>query len=536
MRRLVLLLLLYLCGCASRTTEPNLTPALGRLPAPSAVIRRASADPLLHQVGAARSVSLAQNDLTEWQAVRLQPRYTPATDDFADLAFAAYELNVPAAFTQPPVLHLAWAQAPEPGAQVLLGLANWNADHWDWFTAEDQRTFDLGSITPYRADDGALLAVVIPLSNTDVVLTELWLGDVAPSGRHQLNAAPARYSQLELLDTGGALPALAAVRGTEVGADIRYDAVLFIPRADGTPEWEEQVVFSNPQLNFELELQAAMVDGNPAFALRVLNASGQILYAQAGDAQGRVWNGFQGVLAVPDGELVDLAEVDFNAALLWNDFSVPGSPTPYYVLSRDPAAAAGWRDSVDLSASGLHKAFDLQVIGGIPAVSTYTEDAAPLLKLYVRHANDALGLAWDDPVEAGAGTGNALTPQLALLADGGPAVLYGSSGDLYFRPASDLAGETWAEPSALVTNDNTLGYAFALDGTVPAVGQISSTRDLWLRHSDDNLGQSWTQVTHMDGGIAANAVDLANHDGALVTAWARNGLASTDPSYILIQR
>ncbi|MBN2082271.1 hypothetical protein JW859_08700 [bacterium] len=191
-----LLLLVLACGC--RTAGPALTqlpeapderaayPSFGEfLPCPSA---------LSAQVEQTRAVSYWESDCIKHgdefsgslpnqnvlpgtnNSVELHASWSEATGmHVANLAYCIYGYTL-ADFDRQAELHYRWLIQPPSYDSVWFGLANWQADCWDWRTATQAGVSNWGSVTPYL-NGSDLYAVVVCANNGTSNLRYLRVGE-----------------------------------------------------------------------------------------------------------------------------------------------------------------------------------------------------------------------------------------------------------------------------------------------------------------------------------------------------------------------
>lgn len=189
-----LVCLLILSGCAGRMQvfNPPVPPgsaapvAAGVLPEPSALYqqlpaRSASAAALVVR-GSAFEPVLCLRVAALGDAAEFSPQCGDGEPAAQTLACALYRLSGQG-YPGAAVLHTLWDVAPADYADAWLGLANWNAERWDWYPLATAGTAQMpaAGFTAYRLPaSGEMLAAVVLTGAAPARLRELRVGGSVP--------------------------------------------------------------------------------------------------------------------------------------------------------------------------------------------------------------------------------------------------------------------------------------------------------------------------------------------------------------------
>lgn len=170
-------------------TAPALDPRL--LPAPSTLLaaiplaRGASSGGMqLARRGCEFLPGLpAQHAAVNADLVEFTPDWTGNGSSFANLACCTYGF-VLSGYGADSQLHLDWAAAP-PADAAWIGLANWDADRWDWFACPAFGPLDLPAadppLAPYRTEGSDLTLLVVLCTGTQMAqLSSVRIGTIPP--------------------------------------------------------------------------------------------------------------------------------------------------------------------------------------------------------------------------------------------------------------------------------------------------------------------------------------------------------------------
>ncbi|MBN2081531.1 hypothetical protein JW859_04905 [bacterium] len=92
-------------------------------------------------------------------------------------------------YDREPEIHYGWSVPPAIHANAWFGVANFSADSWDWFPANNEGSIDLGSMGAYlQGGDAAIIAVVV-LGTAECNLQYLRLGTQQTVARMTANPA-----------------------------------------------------------------------------------------------------------------------------------------------------------------------------------------------------------------------------------------------------------------------------------------------------------------------------------------------------------
>jgi hypothetical protein len=105
--------------------------------------------------------------------------YTPTNMDFAGLSYATYLLQVKG-YAGLPTLACNWQTPPSKAGNVYVAVANWHAEHWDWFRGNATYMLNLPGTNDYIDFGGYMLICVMRVGSDDSNLSSLHLGSQPP--------------------------------------------------------------------------------------------------------------------------------------------------------------------------------------------------------------------------------------------------------------------------------------------------------------------------------------------------------------------
>lgn len=114
----------------------------------------------------------ADNIMPLGNSLQFQASWNPGQGT-TGLGYCMYAFNIPG-YDRAPEVYATWSIAPQTTGSVFYGLANWDADRWDWFAATTDPVA-LPSFTPYISSTDDLLLTVAVIENGPV-LDQLRLG------------------------------------------------------------------------------------------------------------------------------------------------------------------------------------------------------------------------------------------------------------------------------------------------------------------------------------------------------------------------
>jgi hypothetical protein len=484
----------------------------------------------------------------------------------ADHAYAFYALDL-SGYAGVSLLGLEWTGgAPLGGAYV--GFANWNSDRWDWVKVPLTAETDVGPYGDYvRGSDGQMLLVVFSKFMNPATLVKIYFGVPGLEPPTNVEATDSAFIDKVVVSWDAPLSGLAPegyaiyrsdsqagsyleigtsatlnfedltavqdtvywykVKSTKTGeADSAFSAEdSGIASAFGSG-WTVRVASLVAPMQDPIYLSLAEVDGNPALIYNRNAAGYGIYYERAFDSSGTDWGAAtQNLDSSGSGKEPSLAYIGGRPGFSLTD---GGGGTDIFHRHGNDSAGSSW-GSADLveDLTGAHPLSDsdLLEVAGRPAVVFKHADFVGFsgTELCYMRANDALGDAWPanrTVVDAGE---IAINPQLALLADGRPAVLYGESDNVgssavrvKYARATDTTGSSWQPPELVLTlaNANILPQLqlIVANGRPAAVIHDSAvgTDELYYVRANDAVGSDWPL------GATAIAYDVDFLDGAAV--------------------
>jgi hypothetical protein len=514
----------------------------------------------------------------------------------ADLAFAMYELDG-MGYSGQGLLGIDWAAAP-PSNGVWVGLANWTDNRWDWMLTPPTEETDLGAYADYvDVVSGHILITVLSTLPQSLTLDNVHFGTpglepptnvVATDGDFPdhvgiswdapaAGPAPVGYSVWRSDLQNGVYSLVGNAMGVTTYDD--PTAVLdtfYWYKVRSTKTGESDSAFSGENDGFATaggfgwtittaallsgqdpqQLSLGLVNGHPAMAWGRTSAGIPVSYRHAEDAAGAVWSdpvvnldansqepnvGFfnnvpavsaAGTAAGPDLKFRHGSDADGNNA--WGGWSVAFDAQSQHVVSDPdlldigsrPAIAFRYADFQNFTGTQLcyirasdnggdtwpanriivdsgERAWNPQMIllaNGNPAIiysETDNQGSDPADILFV-HATDSVGSAWSPPAKiydlAGA---NDLPQMQVIVANGNPAAVFEdpASGGLLYKRATSADGSTWpVAPLVVAAAGDFYDGATTVNGK-PAVAYITDGgSDVMYREANDNDGSSWKQA------------------------------------------
>jgi hypothetical protein len=268
------------------------------------------------------------------------------------------------------------------------------------------------------------------------------------------------------------------------------------------------------------------VNGRPAIAFWDVDASFDLGYIRALDANGDAWGPVQFAIVGDEvGDYASLQIVAGNPAIASYDF---GNDTAAYVRALDADGAVWGPPVVAISALGMTDntpdSMSLAVVAGNPAIACLTSN--PNTLVYSR-AVDGLGAVWGAAVTLDADGGHFAELQVH---GGVPVVAYGmlDQGELRFCRAQDASGAAWNTPQVLASGGAGASLSLATIDGLPAISYHDLTapeQDLRLIRAGNAAGTSWGAPTILDDdgyrGLYSSMLELPG--GAAAVAYLEGG-------------
>jgi hypothetical protein len=510
-------LFIILAGCVGSSKDPLLGPAtgtvLGQLGGPGRLARKASNSLLLEKQGRETEVLLQQNASVHGLNLRLSPTFVTASPNFSQLAFAAYSFNI-AGYVGPATLTSTW-QTPPAAGTCFIGLSEWTADSWRWFSAPtDGSPLDATDLQPFADASGNVLAVVLTTGSVPCELAGIKIGNgntLAHWHETQFNSEPLSISNLALLNING-VPGI-FVTNLVLAAGREQILLLRASDLDATAVEPLIQVLQNPDLSYQLEITGAMIHGVPALAVLAIGTDKDVIsYAQASDPQGNGWP-FPTIID-PHADLDHpfLHEVDGHPAIVMNGYAT--HETPVYRRAND-ADGVSWPPSWLQLNTGAHNmtALDFDVIDGVPAIYAVEDIDGGMASYSFAQAIDLDGASWGPWYGMGTfPSGGYPYRGLAILDSGLPAAVFMNPG-VYALRSGGPPHSAWGSPfSTLLGAPSTLD--FEVIGGLPQVAQsVVGSEQLWFNMATGADVDSWEAPQKLAADVSGFTLDMAEIGG-----------------------
>jgi hypothetical protein len=575
---LLLMLLLSFAGCSAGSRRPDAdTTTPPALAAPSALDHAASFAPgVRYLYGSQYEGALPSSRITvDGVTLKLEASAAPTALD--DYAYALWMVDM-STYSGPSLLGVDWEGGVTP-AGTYVSIANWTTNQWDWRAAPATPETEIGPYSDYVSSNGRMIIAVASASSATATLERVYFGlpplaaplnvmatdsafpdKVVVSWDPPAGAAPDSYSvwrtdqqppayaqigtsaALTFEDTT-AVPDTVywyAVKSSKAGYDdSAFSASDSGVSGNGGIGWTISVASTVTPVLDPQSISLAEVSSNPAVVYN-RNAVGYgIHYVRAQDTVGGSWGGTQ--LLQPSGQETQLRFIGGRPGISYTD-GAGGTDIMYrhgtnpMGITFDPAVTVD-----DLAGAHPLSDADLLEVGGVPAVAFKHADfeLSTGTELCFMRAVDALGDTWPmNRVVIDSGD-VAWNPQLGLLTNGSPAIVYGQTDQFNAMPATvefvratDITGASW-QPEVML-------LALSTAGSIPQVQLINANgrpavfiydpanKTLYYKRASDALGSLWpdgamtldTGVTFYDGAATVNdfpaVVYLTNLDKTLV--------------------
>jgi len=101
---------------------------------------------------------------------RYAPNWNPQADPPAfEPAFAIYNFNLDDRGGTP-VVWFCWDTPPQSWDDLMIGIANWEQNTWEWFAGPPEDRLELTALDPYVSAEGVMLVMTILMGSNECVL------------------------------------------------------------------------------------------------------------------------------------------------------------------------------------------------------------------------------------------------------------------------------------------------------------------------------------------------------------------------------
>ncbi|MBN2082553.1 PKD domain-containing protein [bacterium] len=510
-------LLLVGCGGSATTAQIAATKVGPDLVGPRAMLdmaRGASAAGETRLLGKDYSAALGYGHVAPaGDAAKFSPGCT-GVEALADSAYAIYTFELPD-YDGLAQLTVNWDTPPANG-KLWLGLSNFSADCWEWFSPADPGLLDFSALDPYFSESGMCFAVVLVTGDAEAFLAAIQLGED--------NETPTANFAADVLS--GTVPLTVnfdASASTDPGTGI----TLYEWDWNGDGTYDQDGGDATASHVFETADTYTVI-------LRVTGSSGSTdtaaVLITAGDAAG--WQ----QIVVPPGTCQ-------SGNIFWD---VAGHPAVAYsngysLAYRRALDAEGetWGEEqvIETIEGRSFRQRAVGMVNGDPAVAWFRHvdsSSTSELELHFSLAQDAAGGSWGAPVTVAAGLYSSDGTMLGVVDAGGrPALGYDRGETLQYQRANDASGTEWGNAITVVAEGVDASSSLELVADRPAVA--------YADYSSDPYGYEIRYLIANDAAgttFAAPAVALARQTGqinwmALADIKGRPGIAYGDMQFVI---
>jgi hypothetical protein len=470
------LLCLSTCSVHVHPVDTEVTDAAGiaaQLPAPSQLPSRPKA------ASTSANGSNFEDDLPfantadggNFSAV-LSPEFPEGSSGLAGLAYAIYELGVPASAADDDLVFLDWQGET---SDWFVGLENEAADTWEWFQTVDGLKVSLPLEIAGELD--SIFLVVALVGTQEQVLDRIRIGGTAPHVEMTVNLEASTVGRRPL-----------AVFLSAQAEDSNGDIVKY--------EWN--VDTANP--DFEIDtatqpsLSAIVIEtGQIQVGVRVTDDDGETAADTVLVDTTASWH-VQAVTNVPAGVFChspSMTTVDDRPAIAYSRNDVSGNEFSIeYVRATDEEGVNAWGEPVRVTGVG-QPAENPELLFTQTAPVVLFHDDGDGSFLLSQLASDVIGDTWSTPPILVAE--NCRTFDAVLDSPNTPVVAYQTeSFDLHYIRSDGSLVSAWGPDRIVDESADNVAFTLSLNNLANAVAydDVTNLRLLYAK-ADDSLGTSW---------------------------------------------